>query len=44
MGYADVIASNNDQISIGERVWGFMPMATHVKILAGRVNKRVFQI
>jgi hypothetical protein len=38
MGFADVIASANNQIQIGERVWGFMPMATHVKILAGRIH------
>ncbi|AZQ84321.1 DUF2855 family protein [Colwellia sp. Arc7-635] len=42
MGFADVIASNNDQVNIGERVWGFMPMASHVKILAGRVNSNGF--
>lgn len=42
MGYADVIASNCAQVAVGERVWGFMPMATHVKILAGHVNKTGF--
>ncbi|MGB2742748.1 MAG: DUF2855 family protein [Cognaticolwellia sp.] len=42
MGFADVIASNNDQIKVGERVWGFMPMASHVKILAGRINNNGF--
>ncbi len=42
MGYADVVASNNNQIRVGERVWGFMPMATHVKILAGKVNTAGF--
>jgi hypothetical protein len=38
MGYAVVVASNNAQIKVGERVWGFMPMATHFKILAGKTN------
>ena len=42
MGFADVIVSNNDHIKVGERVWGFMPMASHVKILAGRVNHNGF--
>lgn len=42
MGYADVIASNSEQIKVGERVWGFMPMATHLKILAGRINETGF--
>jgi len=42
MGFADVVSSNCDQIKVGERVWGFMPMATHVKILAGRISKNGF--
>jgi len=42
MGYADVISSNCEQINAGERVWGFMPMATHVKILAGRISESGF--
>jgi len=42
MGFADVIASNCEQVKVGERVWGFMPMATHVKILAGRYSKTGF--
>ncbi|MFQ3194387.1 MAG: hypothetical protein ACI9N3_001205 [Colwellia sp.] len=42
MGIATVISSNNDQIQVGEKVWGFMPMATHVKILAGRISDSGF--
>jgi hypothetical protein len=42
MGFATVISSNNDQIQLGERVWGFMPMSTHVKILAGRISDSGF--
>lgn len=42
MGFADVIASNCDQIHLGERVWGFLPMATHVKILVGRISNTGF--
>ena len=42
MGFATVISSNNGQIQVGEKVWGFMPMATHVKILAGRISNTGF--
>lgn len=42
MGFADVVSSNCDSIEVGERVWGFMPMASHVKILAGRLSKTGF--
>ena len=42
MGFADVISSNCEQIKVGERVWGFMPMATHVKIIAGRLSSTGF--
>jgi hypothetical protein len=42
IGFADVVASNSDQVKVGERVWGFMPMATHLKILAGRISDRGF--
>lgn len=42
MGYAEVIASKHDQVLIGERVWGFMPMATHFIVLAGQVNQGGF--
>ncbi|PKH28897.1 DUF2855 family protein [Shewanella sp. ALD9] len=42
MGFADVVSSNNKDINVGERVWGFMPMATHFKIIAGKVNPSGF--
>ncbi|WOT06913.1 DUF2855 family protein [Shewanella youngdeokensis] len=42
MGFADVIESNCCDIQVGERVWGFMPMASHVKIQAGKVSKTGF--
>jgi hypothetical protein len=42
MGFATVISSNNDQIKLGEKVWGFLPMATHVKILAGKISDSGF--
>lgn len=42
MGYARVIASNCSEIAVGERVWGFVPMASHLKILAGKVTPSGF--
>jgi hypothetical protein len=42
MGYADVVSSNCKNVNVGERVWGFMPMATHVKILGGRISDTSF--
>jgi NADPH:quinone reductase-like Zn-dependent oxidoreductase len=37
MGWGDVVASSHPDINVGERVWGFFPFATHLKILAGKV-------
>lgn len=42
MGWADVIASAHPGIEVGERVWGFFPFATHLKILAGQVSAQQF--
>ncbi|TDG13469.1 DUF2855 family protein [Seongchinamella unica] len=42
MGWADVVASSHPQISEGERVWGFLPMGTHLRILAGKVTPQGF--
>ncbi len=42
MGYADVQASEHPDIEVGERVWGFFPMSTHLRIKAGRVNPQAF--
>jgi hypothetical protein len=36
MGWGEVIASAHPDIDLGERVWGFFPFATHLKILAGK--------
>ncbi|MFD2166851.1 DUF2855 family protein [Thalassotalea euphylliae] len=38
MGFADVVASNHDDISVGERVYGFFPMGKYLTINAGRVS------
>ena len=42
MGYAEVLASAHPAIAVGERVWGFYPMSTHLRIQAGKVNDQVF--
>jgi NADPH:quinone reductase-like Zn-dependent oxidoreductase len=42
MGWADVIASAHAEIAPGERVWGFFPFTTHLKILAGKHHSDQF--
>ena len=42
MGWGDVIASAHTDIAVGERVWGFFPFSTHLKILAGKVRASQF--
>lgn len=37
-GFADVVASTADGIEPGERVFGFLPISTHLRILADRVT------
>lgn len=41
-GFADVIDSRHPQIGRGERLYGFLPMATHVVLRPGRVNDAGF--
>lgn len=43
MGYGEVVASAHDDIPVGERVWGFFPMSTHLKIQAGKVSPFSFK-
>ncbi|MEP1470427.1 MAG: DUF2855 family protein [Halieaceae bacterium] len=38
MGYADVIESRHPDIAVGERLWGFYPMGSHLKVKAGSVD------
>lgn len=40
MGWGEVIEADHPGVSVGERVWGWFPFATHLKILAGKVNER----
>lgn len=42
MGYADVVSSQHADIAVGERVWGWFPMSTHLKIKAGKVHPNQF--
>lgn len=37
-GYARVAASASDEVEEGERVFGYLPMSTHVMLVADRVN------
>lgn len=37
-GHAVVTASNHDQIAVGERIYGYLPMATHLDVLPGKVR------
>jgi len=39
MGWGEVIASAHPEVPVGERVWGFFPYGTHLKILAGDVKE-----
>ena len=39
-GFADVMVSNQPDVSPGERLYGYFPMSSHLVIKAGRVNPR----
>ena len=41
-GFATVVHSNHADIKIGEKVYGYLPMATHLVITAGQVNAQSF--
>jgi len=43
MGFAQVVRSNHPEIQVGERVWGFFPMAQHLVVKAGNVSANGFQ-
>ena len=38
MGWADVIESRHPEVEVGERLWGWYPFSTHLKILAGDIQ------
>ncbi|WP_050929324.1 DUF2855 family protein [Aestuariivita boseongensis] len=37
-GFADVVASSNPDIAVGRRVYGYMPMSTHLMVKPGKVS------
>jgi NADPH:quinone reductase-like Zn-dependent oxidoreductase len=37
-GHARVIASHHPEIAVGERVYGYLPMASHLDVIPGRVS------
>lgn len=41
-GHAVVEASNNSDIAVGERVYGYLPMATHLDVMPGKVSEGGF--
>ena len=41
-GFADVVESKAADVQVGERIWGFFPMATHVILKPGKVSDRQF--
>ena len=42
MGWGEVIASAHPDVSVGERVWGWFPYSTHLKVKAGKVSASSF--
>jgi hypothetical protein len=41
-GHAQVIESNHADITAGERVYGYLPMATHLDVMPGRIGDSSF--
>ena len=41
-GFADVSASRHPEISVGSRVYGYLPMASQLLVLPGRVSQSSF--
>lgn len=41
-GHARVVESNHPEFEIGERVYGYLPMATHLDVMPGNVTKMGF--
>ena len=37
-GFADVVESRFDGLEVGERIYGYLPMSTHVALLPGRLT------
>lgn len=41
-GFAKVVASQNSEIAIGERIYGYLPMASHLVVTPGNVTAAGF--
>ena len=41
-GHARVVESNHPEFAVGERVYGYLPMATHLDVLPGKVSASGF--
>ena len=41
-GFGDVVTTRNPDIAIGERLWGYWPMASHVVLTPSKVSQRGF--
>ena len=41
-GHARVTESNNPDIAVGERVYGYLPMATHLDVMPGKISRGGF--
>lgn len=41
-GHAKVIDSNCEDISVGERVYGYLPMASHLDVIPGKISASGF--
>ena len=41
-GCAEVVASGCDQVPVGDRLWGFFPMASHAILQPGKVREDQF--
>ncbi|HAH08539.1 MAG TPA: DUF2855 domain-containing protein [Alphaproteobacteria bacterium] len=42
-GFGDVVESRSDAIAVGERLWGFFPMASHVILTPGKASPGQFR-
>ncbi|MEO0364155.1 MAG: DUF2855 family protein [Pseudomonadota bacterium] len=41
-GFANVVESRHDDIAVGERLYGYWPMGTHLRMMPGRVSDARF--
>ena len=41
-GYADVVASKNEALPVGERVYGYLPISTHAIVDAAKITPMTF--